>query len=554
MRNLLIIVIALVTALPLTAQTRKTTRKSSTTKTATTQRRSSGNATQQKNTKKKSTATTSKKSSASKKKSANSTQTTIYTNSSIRGLQNQRNQVRQQIKKQEQALRANQADVKKRLRDLMVINTEIGERQKNIENIQKDITSIEGNIGLLRAQLATLEKQLQERKAKYVRSMQYIGRRHSIQEQLMFIFSADDLVQMYRRMRFAQEYAAYQRVQGEAIKSKQAQVNDKHRQLEAVRGQKHTLLSKGEKERTELEGKQSEQQKVVASLQKQQKTIRKVIDDQKKKDAALNAEIDKLIAAEVEKARLRAAAEAKKKAEAAAAAKKRAEELKRKREAAEAAARERDRQIKLAREREEKLKAEAREAAKRDDAAKERAEQLAREAEADRKAAELKNKVETERDRKEIAEARKDVEESERMSSVDRMLSGGFAANKGRLPMPITGRYRVVSHYGQYNVEGLKGVTLDNKGINILGSAGAAARSIYDGEVSAVFGYAGSMVVMVRHGSYISVYCNLRSVSVSKGQKVATRQALGTVGQDNILQFQLRNGMTKLNPEAWLAR
>ena len=62
------------------------------------------------------------------------------------------------------------------------------------------------------------------------------------------------------------------------------------------------------------------------------------------------------------------------------------------------------------------------------------------------------------------------------------------------------------------------------------------------------------MVVMVRHGSYISVYCNLASVSVHKGQRVSTRQTLGRVGQDDILQFQLRRETAKLNPESWLGR
>lgn len=124
----------------------------------------------------------------------------------------------------------------------------------------------------------------------------------------------------------------------------------------------------------------------------------------------------------------------------------------------------------------------------------------------------------------------------------------------GRLPMPITGNYKIVSHFGQYQVDGLKGVTLDNKGINIMGSSGCQARAIYDGEVSAVIGYGGNMVVMVRHGAYISVYCNLKSVSVSRGQKVTTRQTLGTIGPDRILQFQLRKERSKLNPEVWLGR
>ncbi len=134
------------------------------------------------------------------------------------------------------------------------------------------------------------------------------------------------------------------------------------------------------------------------------------------------------------------------------------------------------------------------------------------------------------------------------------MLNGGFEQNKGRLPMPITGSYRVVNHYGRNNVEGLRNVVLDNKGINILGQPGCVARSVYDGEVSAVSQYAGSYVVMVRHGVYISAYCNLKSVSVSRGQKVSTRQALGAVDDNHVLQFRLYRENTKLNPEAWLGR
>ena len=72
--------------------------------------------------------------------------------------------------------------------------------------------------------------------------------------------------------------------------------------------------------------------------------------------------------------------------------------------------------------------------------------------------------------------------------------------------------------------------------------------------MSAVVSVAGQLVVMVRHGDFISVYCNLKAVNVRKGQKVTTRQVLGTIGQDNILQFQLRREKAKLNPETWLGR
>ena len=487
------------------------------------------------------------------KKTTSKSKAPSYSTPAIKGLQAERNQIQQKIRQQEKALRANQADVKKRLQDLLVLNTQIDERQKNIEGIQQDIHGIDNNIGILTVQLQNLQSQLNQHKEKYIKSLRYSAKHHNIQENMMFIFSAESLTQLYRRMRFVKEYAAYQKAQGDIIKMKQQQIGEKNQQLKVVKGQKNTLLYKGQQEKKALEGQQGEQKKVVASLQQQQKTIQSVIAEQRQKDAELNKKIDALIAEEVAKARARAAAEAKRRAEAAAEAKRKAEELARKKAAAEAAARENARRIAEAKAREERLKAEARAAERAADAAKRKeAEQLAREAEAARVATERKAQAEEERNQRDISNARKSVEDAQRMNSVDRMMSGGFEANKGRLPMPITGSYRIVSHFGQYNVEGLKNVTLDNKGINILGSSGCQARAIYDGEVSAVFGFSGSMVVMVRHGAYISVYCNLRSVNVSKGQKVSTRQTLGAVGADNILQFQLRRETAKLNPEAWL--
>mgnify|MGYP003086646356 FL=1 len=493
-----------------------------------------------------------------------------YSNASIKKLQSQRNAIQKKIKQQELALKANKEDVAKRLKDLLLINGEIDENQQHIEGIQKDIHHIEGNIDILKTQLSTLTEQLKDRQAKYIRSMRYIASNRTMQDKLMFIFSAKNFYQMYRRLRFVKEYAQYQKAQGEAVKAKQIQIDAKHHQLQQVRGQKNNLLYKGQQERTKLEANKGQQQNIVAGLQQQQKTIQAVIDDQRKKDAALNAQIDRMVEIEIAKARARAAAESKRKAELVAAEKKRREaEIARKKAAAEAAARENARRIEEARQREMAAKEAARKAAaaeqaarqaQREQAAKDAAaakavaEQRAKEAEVARQAAERKEKVDAERAKVEITKVEEQQENIQKFSTVDRMMNNGFESNRGRLPMPITGSYKIVSHFGQYNVEGLKGVTLDNKGINIMGQNGCQARAVYDGEVSAVLSYGGSTVVMLRHGAYISVYANLKSASVSRGQKVSTRQILGVVGIDNILQFQLRKERTKLNPEAWLGR
>ena len=174
----------------------------------------------------------------------------------------------------------------------------------------------------------------------------------------------------------------------------------------------------------------------------------------------------------------------------------------------------------------------------------------------------------------EIAEARKKAADKKRNAATakkgasegkteiyktdadNRLLSGSFEKNKGILPVPITGPYVIVGHYGQYQVSGLKNVRLDNKGIDIKGKEGANARAIFDGEVSAIFQYNGLNNVLVRHGSYISVYCNLSSVRVKKGSPVRTRDILGEIYTDQegnaVLHFQLRKETAKLNPEQWL--
>lgn len=501
--------------------------------------------------------TNKKKSGARKTVTTKSTQKSkakgsTTSSTSINGLRNEQARIKQNIKKQEQALRANKAQVQKKLKDLERISSDMNRRQQTIDSINTDIHRLNNDIGLLSAQLDNLTSQLNERKASYIKSMRYMARQRGIQSELMFIFSAKDLSQLFRRMRFVRQYAAFQRTQGKALQSKQDQVNSKRQQLHAVRGEKNNMLYKGNKEKQALMAQKDEEQKLVTSLKNQQKTIQAVIDDQKKKDAALNAQIDRLVALEIEKARQRAAAEAKRKAEQAAEAKRKAEELARRKAEAEAKARENERRIAEAKAAEEKAKAEARAAAK-NKAAKERAEQLAREAEANRIAAERKAAADKERAEKAVANAKKESDNAVMLSSADRLISGGFEANKGRMPSPIAGG-RIVSHFGQHGVEGLPGVVLDNKGINILGAPGAAVRAIYDGEVSAVFNVGGSMGVLIRHGAYISVYCNLRSVSVSRGQKVGSCQTVGTVGNDNILQFQLRKERAKLNPEQWIAR
>ena len=426
----------------------------------------------------------------------------------IKELQEKRDGLQQKISQQEALLRSTKKDVRSQLNDLALITGQIDERKNYIHTIEGDVNILTADIADLQKQLDILEEKLKERKHRYEQSVKYMYRNRTVQDKLMFIFSAKSFSQLYRRMRYVREYAVYQRAQGEIIAEKERQILEKRSELLNVKGAKDNLLQQGVHEQRVLEGKQMEQRKIVDDLKKKQKSLQKELNNQKKDATALDAQIEKLI----EKAITNSS-----NSEKIAAVKKKG---KAKTAAAKAKVTEKEKKVAAAKKAEE--------------------EALAAEEEA-KKAAE---------------EAKRLLDEAVDKDNAE--FNAKFERCKGSLPMPITGTYVIVSHFGQYKVEGLKDVVLDSKGIGIKGAAGASVRCVYDGEVTAVFTFNGTISVLVRHGSYISFYNNLASVSVSRGTKIKAREIIGKVGSDgdgnSFLNFQLRKETTKLNPEQWLAR
>ena len=140
-------------------------------------------------------------------------------------------------------------------------------------------------------------------------------------------------------------------------------------------------------------------------------------------------------------------------------------------------------------------------------------------------------------------------------SSADIQLSNDFAANRGRLPFPVSGRYTIVRPYGEYQLQ--RNVRMRNNGIDIQTTAGAEALAVFNGIVRQIFVVQGQYNVLVRHGSYLTVYANLSEVYVSSGDKVSTSQKLGKIYTDEkdkstILHFELYKEVERLNPELWL--
>ena len=490
---------------------------------------------------------------ATTKKKQAKTQQQKKTQTTVSSLQQKQKQLQRDTEAKRRRKEQVEQGVKRGMESLILLNSEISEKRRVIDTIRNDISSLDAGMALMRRQLDTLAQELEERKQKFMTSMRYLHRNRSTQNQLMFVLSADNFNQMYRRMRFTRTYATFQRAQGEAVKLKQGQIEQKKAQLAKARQRKDTLLTRGQHEQLLLEQKQSDQKRQVDALQKEQRTLAVLIERQQRQEADLNAQIDKLVAEEIARAKAKAEAEARQKA-AAEAAKKRKAELARKRAAAEAARKENERRIAAAKAAEEKAKSEARAAERKSAAERAAAQRRARQAEQARRQAEQKAIRENSARQRDIAQTQKADEEHYTMPAADRKLSGSFEQNQGRLPMPVAGAYRMLHSFGSNVIEGLKNVHLQSKGIYLKTAPGTQARSIFEGEVSAIFLRGGRYVVMIRHGKYISFYYGLSSVSVRAGQHVEARQTIGAIDADGVLQFQLRKLRQVLNPMKWLGK
>lgn len=429
---------------------------------------------------------------------------TAQTNKKIKKLQSERTTLERQISESEKLLKTTKKDVASQLNNLMVISSQITKQQNYVQSVHNEVSALQGDITELQKQLTALEKDLADCKQKYRRAVTQLNRNRLGQSKWKFILSANSFRQMSRRMRYITEYSKYQRAQGEIIRQKEDTIKAKRAELLATKQEKDALLQEGKEQQARLEKQKQDRQKVVNNLNAKQKQLQNTIAQNKRRQKQLDARIDKLIQEEI------AAAERRRK------------------------------------------EAEAR---RRAEAERKRKEEERRRAAANKKTSASNKKSSTKPSKPAERTATPRFYEED---NADRALNGSFQANKGRLPMPITGSYFISAHYGQYNVEGLRGVQLDNKGINITGQQGAQARSVFAGEVTAIFSLSGMHNVIVRHGSYMSVYCNLASCAVKRGQKVSARQLLGRVATDAsgncTLHFQLRREREKLNPEPWLGR
>lgn len=418
---------------------------------------------------------------------------------STKSLQNEQNTIKAEIAKTKKQIDENKQSTMKQLNNLDQLKGEISISTNNINNLTQEVRSIETQEKTASDSIAMLETRIERLRNESAKSLRDNRKNRRTMSELNLIFSSTSFHQALKRSGRIHQVNKKAVDRTQELKESIRQLSEQKQKLGELRQQHSDRLADLSKENAALLTKQKQTQSLVADLKKQGNALQQALLEKQKRAKALDAEITRLIAEEKRKAE-----EARRKAE----------EAKRK---------------------EQQKKEEARKA------------------------------KETKQDGKPATEPEKQNPVKEKPLSgaaqATAALSGSFASNKGKLLFPVAGKYNIVSYFGRNQHEDLPNVEIDNSGIDILTQPGASARAVFDGVVSMIVNLGGPVnVVMVRHGEYISVYSNIKTASVKKGDTVKAGQTIGSIYTDaadnnrTILHFEVRKETQKLNPLLWVKR
>lgn len=444
--------------------------------------------------------------------------TAILADKSQSSIKQEKQQANKEIKETKRKIESNKKATKEKINQLNLIAAEISENTLTLNRIKNDIDSIDTSMVRLNDSIIALEQHLVILRNNYKNVLRSIrATRHSTSS-IAFIFSSKSFSNAFRRIRYIRQFASWQNGKSQEIKNALASIDDTKKSLVALHSTKATSLKQVAQVQQTLKNNEKEQSQIVANLKKERTELEAYVKQKQNEIKQLDNRLNKIIAEQQ-------AAEKKRRAEAEK--KRKEEEKKRKKE-------------------QERLLAEKRKQEEQQQKGQQKDKPKKEESKTD------DNTLNVEKEEPQAPIIDPETEATNKLSS-------NFESNKGRLPYPLSGKCRVVSTFGRQRHKDLPNIETNNIGIEIELLSDGMVRSVFDGVVTAVVTIPGyNTVVMVRHGSYLTVYGNLSSSSVKMGDKVTATQTLGALYADpdnnnrKILHFEVRKETEKLNPQHWL--
>jgi septal ring factor EnvC (AmiA/AmiB activator) len=389
------------------------------------------------------------------------------------------------------------------LNELKLINNQVKYREELVKNFDRQVRSADYTIVKKDQQIKELVEKLAILKSQYKKLVIYAYKHRNKYGKLMFIFSSDSYFEAIKRNKYLEKMADLQKKQFVIIKQHQGLISREIEEVKKQKSEKLIVLEEKKKEKEVILKDKVKQEKVYQKFKQEEDRLLAELKADEKKKQIISNEIEAAIRREI------ALAEAKRK-------------------------------------KEEEARAKAAKAA----------------AEAAAKAAAEKKKANTPTKTETVTKPEvEDIAFIERTETA--ALDKSFVANKGKLPWPVE-KGTITENYGKNAHPTFENVFTNNNGIDISAPKFSEIRAVFEGEVTSVLNIPGAgKVVILKHGNYRTVYSNLQNTYVKVGDKVNTKQGIGSlfVKPDysvSVLHFEVHlvsgGSVNSLNPVHWINR
>jgi septal ring factor EnvC (AmiA/AmiB activator) len=405
---------------------------------------------------------------------------------------------------------------------LNVLKEQIGVQKKQISVLEQNQQILAEEAQKLREEGDVLKAKLERLKKEYALMIYEAQKSSTVYNKMSFLLLSNDIGEFVRRFDYLRHYSANRKKQADLIFKTRQDLMTKEQKVVYKKQEEKKVLVEKEGEKKKLEVLKTKEDKVVTVLTQQEKKLKTELERKKLAVRKLDNLIAGIVQREIQKSI------------------------------------ERERKLRQARQvKKVDVVKPALPELKKGETTKILADKETPKEEKKTVVAEMKKTPKAE-PIPEPVEEKKIESNTYYMNADEAKLASSFAALRGRMPFPVPSGF-ISDHFGVHKHPLLKGVMINNNGIDIQTSPGSPVHSVYDGVVQSVVNIPGiNMVVAIQHGDYFTVYSKLANVSVSVGTRVRTGQRIGSVASDEDgtaeINFQVWKNTVRQNPESWLRR
>ena len=223
----------------------------------------------------------------------------IYAQQTRQNLEEQRRQVLREIEVTNGLLRETVRGQEQSLAKLNLLNAQVEQYNRLITSINAEIAYTNRQISATTTQIIQMTNDIERMKTEYAILLNQAYKNRGQYNQLIYVLSAKDFNEAYRRMKYFQQYSDYRKKQVTEIQIKQVELNEAIELLNAQRAENEQLLVEQRNENAKLQAVKKELEEEANKFRARQRQLTAQLQEQQQRERRIQNEINRLIEGEV---------------------------------------------------------------------------------------------------------------------------------------------------------------------------------------------------------------------------------------------------------------